>query len=263
MICKISACQSVSKHKAVPSLLNWHCVYAYSIAWRINLEKQLSWGKICTVVLLSEVLTSRRITLNVRFSNSIEQDGTPAALERKSLMQFGYLIILLAESLRSFPDETKSDWQKHSSRRKSNVRCWVRSWNEIHSQTERKARIEGCLMARMLIDPALKQSRRCDSCEVLFLLLFPYAELMLNIWPGQGGGEASSGILIYCVFKSKSSPEWSRLLSFARIVLNHGIVFLPIPALVWFPWLVAFPNHRKVLSYTYLNINLTMNTNEG
>ena len=174
------------------------------IAWRINLEEQLSWGKICTVVLLSEVLTSRRITSNVWFSNSIEQDGTLAALERKSLMQFRHRIILLAESLRSFPDKTKSDWQKHSNRRKSNVRCWVRSWNEMHSQTDRKARMEECLMARMLIDPALKQSRRCDSCEVLFLLLFPYSELILNIWPGQGGGEASSGILIYCVFKSAS-----------------------------------------------------------
>ena len=73
------------------------------IAWKINLEQQLSCGKILTVVPLSEVLTSRRITLNARFSNSIEQDGTPAALERKSLMQFGHLIILLAESLRSFP----------------------------------------------------------------------------------------------------------------------------------------------------------------
>ena len=78
------------------------------IARRINLEELLSWGKICTVVLLSEVSTSRRITSNVRFSNSIEQDGTPAALEQKSLMQFVHRIILLAESLWSFPDKTKS-----------------------------------------------------------------------------------------------------------------------------------------------------------
>ena len=191
MICKISACQSVSKHKAVPSLLNWHCIYAYSIAWRINLEKQLSWGKICTVVLLSEVLTSRRITSTVRFSNSIEQDGTPAALERKSLMQFGYLIILLAESLRSFPDETKSDWQKHSSRRKSNVRCWVRSWNEIHSQTERKARIEGMLDGKNVNWSSVKTVKAMwfTWSLVSFIISICWVDAKYLVRPGRRGGE--------------------------------------------------------------------------